>query len=96
MRLEFGDFVGLVFRAYTGYHMVHAHLPGDGVRSGLVVAGQHGDGDAVGLQCGDGLRRIRFDGIGHGDDARKFTVDGNEHRRFALCRQTIHIGDDGV
>ena len=47
-------------------------------------------------QCVDGLRRIRFDGIGHGDDARELAVHSSQHRRLALCCQAFHIGDDDV
>ena len=45
--LQSGHLVGLVLRMHAGNHTGHADLTSHGLRSGLVVAGQHDDFDAM-------------------------------------------------
>ena len=55
------------------------------LRRGAVVAGQHDDGDAVGLERRERLRGVVLHRIGDGDDAGELAVDGDEDRGRAFA-----------
>ena len=96
LRLQFRDFVRLVFRAHSRDHIANANLIGHGTRRRFVVSSEHHHVDATRFQSCDGLLRIGFHRIRNGHDSRKLAVDCCEHRRFPFRRQPFHGCDNVV
>ena len=64
----------------------------DRASGGLVVAGQHDDPQAVGVQQADRLRRRGLDRIGDGEKAREPSIDRSEHHRLATLPTSVGFG----
>ena len=76
---------------HLGLDLGDAELSRHRHRGGAVVAGQHDDGDAVGLQRCERLRGAFLHRIGDGDDARGLAVDGDEDRGRALAAEPLGL-----
>ncbi|EAQ04289.1 hypothetical protein OB2597_09104 [Pseudooceanicola batsensis HTCC2597] len=74
----------LVFGADPGMDLVNAEFRRDRPCRGLGVAGCHDDAQAQVVQRADRVGRGRLDPVRHRDEARRLSVDRDEHRRLAL------------
>ncbi len=72
----------LVLRQHVRAHIVQAKLARDDRRRRLIVARQHDDAEAVGLQGSDGVARGRLDPIGDADERGGPPIDGEHHDRL--------------
>ena len=64
LRLELRDNLGLLLGEHLGQNLVDVEPRRDGPGGPLVVACQHDDAYAVGVELVDGVRRGFLDGIG--------------------------------
>ena len=98
-RLKAGDDGGLPVRQRPGDDLVDAHRAGDGLRGGLVVAGQQDGVQPERAQLGDGGGGGRLDRVGDREGAVGRAVPGGQHRGAAgvLPRPALRgeVGRDG-
>ena len=85
--LEASHLGGLVLGQDLGQDPVDAHLAGDGLGGAAVVAGDHHDFQAQGVQRGDGLRRPSLTVSATATTPAGSAVDGDVDRGLALGGQ---------
>jgi hypothetical protein len=89
------DDPGLGVGQHVGLDLVDAELVGDGAGGGSVVAGQHDDAQAGGLQRRDRRRRRGLDRVGDADEAGRAAIDGDEDGGGAVAPQRLGRGLEG-
>jgi len=90
--LQFLDLGGLALGQYVCQHHIHANLPGDGLGSALVVAGDHGYLQPHAMQFGNGFLRAFLYRVGHGHRADHAVIQRYQHGGFGLVLKIGHHG----
>ena len=76
---------GLLVGQHVRFDDVDPHPAPDGLGGDTVVAGQHHDAEALGVQRADGLGRAWLDRIGHAEDPRHRLARDQEHHGLTLA-----------
>ena len=78
------DDIQLVLGQAAPFHLADPQLPGDGLGRLLVVPSQQHGSDPRRLYLGDGLGRVRAQGVRQGEEAGQLSVRRQVHHRAAL------------
>src|ERR1035437_3112137 len=84
---ELLDALVFVLRFNACFHLIESEFLGHGVRSALVVAGEHDDFQTELVKLRDGFGRGCLDEIGHRENSRSVAIDGGEHCRLSFRLQ---------